>query len=310
MKKFFVNILAFIPVAAIGYAIFLCIWGEVFFRNKPQNLMFTRAGYGHTLSRLSDAKNVNTNQVLFLGSSLAYRGFDVRYMFQRKIHAFNLGSSAQTPMQTEMLLHRYLESINPKLVVFEVAPNLFTVDGVESSIDIFSNDTNDLLSIKMALKLNDLRSYNTLIFSTYRDLFNRNKGIVEQKVKSIDTYRKNGFVERKLAHFKYRSFPKKTLKFREDQMEALKRIVDKLKERGIPYYLIQAPITKGMYDRYTNIEEYEEFVKPLGPYLNFNEIMKLDDSLHYYDAMHLNQVGVELFNDKLIDTLKLDTRWK
>ena len=36
-------------------------------------------------------------------------------------------------------------------------------------------------------------------------------------------------------------------------------------------------------------------------YYNFNNIMEVDDSLHFYDAHHLNQDGVELFNEKLIE---------
>jgi hypothetical protein len=38
-------------------------------------------------------------------------------------------------------------------------------------------------------------------------------------------------------------------------------------------------------------------------YYNFNEKMTLNDSLHFYDANHLNQNGVELFNEKLIELL-------
>lgn len=36
------------------------------------------------------------------------------------------------------------------------------------------------------------------------------------------------------------------------------------------------------------------------------EIMNLNDSLYFYDSHHLNQIGVELFNEKLINILKED----
>lgn len=35
-------------------------------------------------------------------------------------------------------------------------------------------------------------------------------------------------------------------------------------------------------------------------YYNFNERLILNDSLHFYDSNHLNQNGVELFNEELI----------
>ena len=38
-------------------------------------------------------------------------------------------------------------------------------------------------------------------------------------------------------------------------------------------------------------------------YYNFNTLIKLDDSLHFYDPHHLNQLGVETFNAELIDLL-------
>jgi hypothetical protein len=42
-------------------------------------------------------------------------------------------------------------------------------------------------------------------------------------------------------------------------------------------------------------------------YYDFNNIVELDDSLHFFDRHHLNQKGVEKFNNKLIDVLELDT---
>ena len=38
-------------------------------------------------------------------------------------------------------------------------------------------------------------------------------------------------------------------------------------------------------------------------YYNFNTLLNLEDSLHFYDSHHLNQTGVERFNTKLIEIL-------
>ena len=38
-------------------------------------------------------------------------------------------------------------------------------------------------------------------------------------------------------------------------------------------------------------------------YYNFNKIVTLNDSLHFYDSHHLNQNGVEIFNKRLIKIL-------
>ena len=37
---------------------------------------------------------------------------------------------------------------------------------------------------------------------------------------------------------------------------------------------------------------------------NTDELISLNDSLHFYDSDHLNQNGVVIFNKKLIEVLK------
>jgi len=81
--------------------------------------------------------------ILFLGSSHSYRGFNPQYFSGYK--TFNLGSSAQTPIQTNLLLKRYLHQLNPKTIVYEVYPISLSIDGVESSSDIIANDHHPIL---------------------------------------------------------------------------------------------------------------------------------------------------------------------
>lgn len=40
-----------------------------------------------------------------------------------------------------------------------------------------------------------------------------------------------------------------------------------------------------------------------GEYYDFNGLPELDDSLHFYDNVHLNQEGVEIFNKIVIEIL-------
>ena len=100
-----------------------------------QILIIELDSYGHMYSRISEIKNQEDVDILFLGSSHAYRGFDTRIFLENGYKSFNLGSSAQTPTQTKVLVERYLGSLNPELVIYEVYPKTFTMDGVESSLD-------------------------------------------------------------------------------------------------------------------------------------------------------------------------------
>jgi hypothetical protein len=47
----------------------------------------------------------------------------------------------------------------------------------------------------------------------------------------------------------------------------------------------------------------KERIKKLGTLYDFNEILTLNDTLHFFDSHHLNQNGVEIFNNELIRIL-------
>ena len=158
MKKFILHTCLFLLFASVFYIttiVFCARYAPPWF--KP-NINYRIGSYGHMSSRLSEIKGYSDVDILFLGSSHAYRGFSTRIFLENGYKTFNLGSSAQTPAQTKVLLNRYLESLNPKMVIYEVYPNTLSTDGVESALDIIANDKNDLHSLKMALKINNIKN--------------------------------------------------------------------------------------------------------------------------------------------------------
>jgi hypothetical protein len=304
MKKFISKIFVFIIFSGLFYIIFLFFWGSCMPSIFKPNINYTIGSYGHLYSRLDEVKNKKNIDILFLGSSHAYRGFDTRIFSEYNFESFNLGSSNQTPIQTKILLNRYLDQLNPKVVVYEVYPHSFMVDGVESSVDIIANDKNDLLSLKMAFKINNIKTYNTFIYGFIRDCLGLNKKFTESTKKGRDTYVSGGFVEKKIGYFKPREFEKKTIDLKQVQLESFSEIISELKKKNIKIILIYAPIPRANYNSYSNNIYFDKLMSDYAEYYNFNEIMKLNDSLHFYDADHLNKNGVSLFNKKLIEVLK------
>jgi hypothetical protein len=282
----------------------LFLWGEFAPSCFKPNLNYPLGGSGHQYSRLKEAKEINSVDILFLGSSLAYRGFDPRIFQANGIASFNLGSSNQTPVQTKVLLNRYLRQINPKLIIFEVEPETFSVDGVESALDIIANDKNDLYSVEMAFDLNHIKVYNTLIYSLIRDVFGLNSSFKEPIIKGEDKYISGGFVEKEIQFYKKAIYQPKTWKFNETQFIAFNEIIKQIKDAKIKLILVNAPITHSLYKSYVNSSEFDSLMSNKSDYYNFNEILQLNDSLHFYDAFHLNQNGVKLFDDKLIEILQ------
>lgn len=306
MKKFLEKILLFIPLSITTYIFLIIIWGDFAPGRLQKNLNYRLGSSGHLYSRLNEIKDTQDVDVLVLGSSHAYRGFDTRIFKKAGLKTFNLGSSSQTPMQTEVLLKRYLDELSPKIILYEVYPATFSSDGVESSLDIIANDKNDSESIDMAFRQNHIKVYNLLIYGFYRDLFKKNSYFIEASMKGDDKYIEGGYVERKLQYFKYLEYDRQKWELNNQQFKAFEQVLNLFDERNIPFVLVQAPITTQRYQSYVNNTEFDSTIKKYGKYFNFNKILDLDDRLHFYDSHHLNQDGVEIFNKKLIEIIFKD----
>lgn len=306
MKQFLKSIIFFIPFSVLIYIFLVFLWGSFLPEFAKPNINYRIGSDGHTYSRLKEAEVVRDVDILFLGSSHAYRGFDTRIYKKYGIKTFNLGSSGQTPTHTFVLVNRYLEQLNPKLIVYEVYPKTFSSDGVESALNLIANQSNDLLTASMALDLNHTKVYNTLIYGLTRDFFKLNSSFEESKYRLDDTYIEGGFVERKISHYQHASHPSQEWTFNETQFAVFDQIVSEIKKKNIDLILVNAPITSSLYNSYTNNTTFDSLMSDYGNYYNFNSIINLDDSLHFYDSHHLNQTGVQIFNKELIKTINLE----
>lgn len=281
----------------------IILWGE--FSPVKKNLRYRLKPDGHTFSRLKELRETGGVDLIFLGSSHTYRGFDNRIFEKEGLTTFNLGSNSQTPIQTEYFLNSYLDSLNPKVVVFEVCPFVFNLDGVESSMEIIANDALNDHTLNLVLKQNHLKVYNALIFTIYRRYFYNDLEDTKENIKNNnDTYVSGGFVDIKLFYYKKEDFESQQWLPNIKQMKSFARIVDMLEEKNIELVLVQAPVTSDLYNSYENNLEFDQEMKKHATYYNFNESLKLTDSIHFFDFHHLNRNGIELFNHEILDMLK------
>ncbi len=305
MKQFLIKITLFITCSILFYIVALPIWKNVLPKEFSPNIYYKLGGYGHMYTRLKEAKETDSVDILFLGSSHTYRGFDPRVFKEKGYKTFNLGSSAQSPIQTHVLLKRYLDKIKPKQIIYEVYPATLASNGVESSLDIVSNDKNDLYSLIMALKINHIKTWNTLIYAWYRDLFNVNKDFKENPVKWKDLYIKGGYVQKEVSYFKPpKKWDSKEITINKMQLKYFNEIIKDIKKRNIDLLLVYAPIPSENYNRYKNNKYFDSLMSTYAKYYNFNKIVKLNDTLHFFDSHHLNQNGVKIFNEKLLQILR------
>lgn len=308
MKKFVKNIALFVPVFVIFYCVVICLLGE-FAPYRFRDIVNYRLGAnGYLHSKIREIKEFKNVDILFVGTSHAYRGFDVRIFQKHGYKTFNLGSSIQTPIQTNLLLERYLEELNPKLVVYDVNPDIFGNDGVESSLDLISNDRIGFDTFEMAFNLNNVHTYNTLIFSYYKQITDADKKYKEDEIKGEDTYISGGFVQKKLKRFtSEKHYPKEKYSLDSMQLDCFDKNIKLLKSRKIPYVLVHMPMTKKLYQSKKNHAEITKLMtqKFKSRYYDFNQLLQLNDSL-FYDDNHLNQLGVQVFDSVFIAKMKQD----
>jgi len=303
MKKFGKSILLFTLIMIPIYILLLIIWEIALPPLYKKNLNYIQGSAGFAFSRFQEVKQKQNIDVLFLGSSHTYRGFDTRIFAEEGITSFNLGSSSQSPIQTKILLNRYLDKLNPKVVVYEVYPQTFSMDGIEAGLDLISNDYIDFELMKMGINLKNIKVLNTLTFTTLKNTFVDYSAYKEVQSKYGDTYIPGGFAERKMGFYQPKKFEKQDWELKESQFQKFDGIIHLLRARNIKVLLVLAPITKNWYTCHTNTTTFEERIKKSGNYYNFNHSELFNDSLHFYDKDHLNQNGVTLFNREIIRIL-------
>lgn len=304
MKNFLKNIVLFTLFAGLFYIVLLPIWSCVMPPFMAKNVRNCVNCPRHLFSRVKEIDNTKNPDILFLGSSHAYRGFDPRVFQKEGLSVFNLGSSAQSPINTKVLLHQYFDKIKPKMVVYEVYAGTLDIDGVESSLDLLSNNKIDRNAVEMAREIHQLTTYNTLVYGYFRQIFGLNKNFEEPATIENDTYVKGGFVESKFVKNPLQRETTGSWNINPKQIEYLKENIRFIESRNVPVVLVQAPITKALYEAKTNNHEVDKLLNGLGTYKNFYGEIPLNDTLDFYDSNHLNQSGVVKFNKKFIEYLK------
>ena len=305
MKVFLKRILIFFLVAIPGYCVILVAWSNLIpFEAFKKNMNYKMGSYGHMFTRLQEADTISKVDVLVLGSSHAYRGFDPRVFQNHGISVFVLGSSSQTPLQALGLVQEYVPKIQPKLVVYEVYPGIFQNDGVESSLDILANHELSWNDVKMAFEIRHLKTFNVLVNDVFRETIGLNDNFTEPLTTSEDQYVKGGYVEKiDFKDHKKKNFKESSYTLRPQQIEAFERIITYLKSLESEVVLVQAPISGHLYKTIKNNEEVDKLLSSYALYYNFNGKVNLDDQKDFYDNHHLTQSGVEKFNKVLIETL-------
>lgn len=301
MKRLTTRLLTFLPVALAGYLLLLWLLGDLGWVRTANTRM---GATDHLCTRVKEIPSYHDVDVLFLGSSHSYRTFDTRFYQSHGISCFNLGSSNQTPTQTLVLLQAYLDSLSPRQVVFEVHPDIMNHDGVESAVGLLANVPLTPAMTRMALSMGNMKVVNTWLYALWNQrILHRLDDFVEDSVIQNTVYVSGGYVEVTKKSFERKRYPRKNLTIDPRQLDALKECLSMLKERNIPYLLVEVQDAYQLRKTYLNHDWFEQQMRQLGPYRY--KVLPMEDTIHFSNSNHLFKPGIEMFNEDFLPDLKL-----
>ena len=300
MKKFIFKLV--LTLIFIGLSYFSAL--PVFYLGPVKgNLKLDKGGNGHMYTRLNEVETSLKKDILFLGSSHTYRGFDTELFEAQGISSFNLGSSGQTPDVTNLLLNRYLSTLDPDVVIYEVYPQAIFGQSIGSRIDFICNSK--IVHFDF-LKFSDygMTEINSKILAFWHNI--RYPDFSEKNVKGDDKYVTGGYVRNTKKRIKIDDVNEPlSLDFQNKGFDYFIKNIELLKRFNKEIILVYAPLPSDTYIRYIQNTEIDSIYRSIQiPYYNYN-YLELNDTVHFKDDDHLNHFGVQLFNQALIADLKL-----
>ncbi len=304
MRPFAIRTILFAFSSTIIYSLFIVSIGLISKNGLGKNFIFPLGDYGHTMLRLNEAKSHEPVDVLVLGSSHAYRGFDPRIFKKHSLNIFNLGLSSQTPLQSYFLLKRYYNQLQPKMIIQEIYPLLLENDGTENNSFLLANEPIDGPLTKLAFNNFNLQNLNAWIYGAFRTIFHLNDHIELPEKFGEDTYIAGGYSQKDEVPLD----TSKTLIAREyiplkEQLVALDSIQQFCKSKSCQLYFVITPVTSVEKHHILNWSRIIQQIEDIHFVHDFSRLHVLHDTLHFYDSDHLNQKGVEIFNPILINEI-------
>lgn len=276
----------------------------------PSKISLPKGTSSHQWSRQREADTTSKVDVLILGSSIG-QSIDVRGFEQFQMKAFNLSSGSQSPIQSSYLIDKYLDSFDPKLIIWDVYPFTFSYPALESTLDLISNCRECDKMIPMLIRTNSTLAWASFIKRLMLLPFEK-ENLSFPKETEISRYIGSGYMETK---YPSREVPEETVPFDYEPLEVQKRtfeaVLDDLKEKNIPVVLIYSPKSTAYWTNFQNQHEWFDYFQSKVhsglaiKFVNFNKVFseKSINKTHFSDLAHLTQLGVRDYNSILMDSL-------
>ncbi len=307
MKTFLSRFFLVVLTAAIFYVCTLWLllqiqWGKYPLLYSVLDGSVVKGGDVH--QRFSEFKPDSAYDVIFLGSSHAYRGYDSRIFSHMGVKAFNLGSSNQT-IQDSYVLARFLAQklTHKPLVLIETYYGTLAENSLESTFFLIPNVKDDGLAVDLVKEKPDARLFNALMLR----FLNKSRPVMFRD----SSYRPGGYCENPKempdSMFNLLTKPLPAYKPSKESLEYLTKLLKCLKENGFRVVVTTHPLPLES-DRRPSERcgiALDSVCQREGvPYINFAFNHTLNSQKSFYDSHHLNSAGVNWYNPEIIKELQ------
>jgi tetratricopeptide (TPR) repeat protein len=262
---------------------------------------------GQSLRRFREIEKYKDVDILFIGSSHCSRSFDSRTFSRLGVTSFNMGSDSQAPLNSYYLLKKYFDRLNPRLVIFEIYPDILEFDGLEGYYDLLVNLPLSKEIIQMGLAVNNPQAINALITRAAFSITNSIEDIRQNEIRN-ETYIEGGYLYAEIVHGGDNFGPRRDINVSDTQIKYVHRIIDFVKGRGSEMLMLVAPIPRERREVMTNYDAVSAQIGAIADnhdirYFDFNESLNLDTRDQFRDYHHMNANGAKVFSYALIDSL-------
>ncbi len=300
-RTFFQKAFLFTGIFFLLYCLLLILIGQCMSISFGSQFYYPEGGAGHSQLRFQEVKSQKHIDLLFIGSSHAYRNYDPRIFNQEQKAAFNLGSTAQTPIQTWEILQHLPHHLLPKRLIIDFYLPLFYNEGIESSIDLLANT--DFYPMRWSEHY-DVKWYNALLYRTLsQKLLDLQPKKNPERI-GHDQYITGGYVQSHQSFDARHQTPKVSGIINQSQVNALQNIVLWANDRKIKWMIVQSPIfSSHEAAKYENLPLALQEIIPKEKFINGQSAVRLALK-NFIDFDHLSTAGVQDYNSWLMDTLK------
>lgn len=260
----------------------------------------------HSLVRFREAEARGPVDVVFFGSSHAYRGFDPREFEGAGHSAQNLGSTNQTPLNSYYLAQRYLPSLAPKVVVVEVYYATLDNDGLEAFRDLAVNTGWSWPLMRMAFAT---RQLDAIEYGIAKGMgWTPDPSRATQADVLGEVYLPGGYVESVGERQRLESVAPLRVELRDSQLDYLCDLTEIARSHGARVVWVSHPLPSDHRASISNAGEVRAAIeraaaRAQAPYWDYGDRLSLHPLADFADFHHLSARGAATFNEALLRDL-------